>query len=144
MRMFLSLALVLFFAFLSAYLAKRRGRDPVAWFMLGLLLGVFAPILLMILKPLDGSSKSSLFDDTEENEDVILTHPEERLGKEYLDKDWFYMDQEHAQQGPVSFSSLRPLWVEERITPLTYVWTEGMDNWKRIRELAGFEETLLS
>lgn len=139
MRMLISLFLLLIFAFLSAYMAKQRGRDPVAWFMIGILLGVFSPLLLLFLKPL----KPGMGEDTEVNEDAKLAQlPEEPLTKPYIDKEWFYLDKNRQQQGPVYFSALKPLWLEEKITPATYVWTEGMVQWKRIRELPGFVETL--
>lgn len=35
-------------AIVSALLAKRYKRDPVAWGVGGLLIGVFAPLLLLI------------------------------------------------------------------------------------------------
>lgn len=139
MRMLISLFLLLFFAFLSSYIAKQRGRDPVAWFMIGILLGIFAPVLLLFLKPLQPSQGT----DIEENEDVKLAPPPQELFmKSYIDKEWFYLDIRHQQQGPVYFNILKSLWMEEKITPKTYVWSEGMNQWKRIGELPGFAEAL--
>ncbi|QLH35715.1 MAG: DUF4339 domain-containing protein [Parachlamydiaceae bacterium] len=139
MRMLISLLLLLFFAFLSAYIAKQRGRDPVAWFMIGILLGVFSPLLLLILKPLTEQEGER---ETEENEDLKLAPQKEFLEIGYAQKEWFYLDKSRQQQGPVYFSALKLLWVEEKITPATYVWSEGMDQWKRIQELPGFVEAL--
>jgi hypothetical protein len=140
MRLLISFFVVMFFAFLSAYLAKQRGRDPVAWFMIGILLGIFSPLLLFILKPLNASS--GIGGDTEEDENIKLAPPEENIASAYIDKVWFYLDSDHQQQGPVSFSFLKSISLEQKITPATYVWTEGMEQWKRIRELPGFVESL--
>lgn len=142
MRMLISLFLLLSFAFLSAYIAKRRGRDPIAWFMIGILLGIFSPILLLILKPLKPGQE--LEEETEENEDIKLApQPSQAaLERSYSDKEWFYLDQSRQQQGPVYFNALRSLWAEQKITPLTYVWSEGMTQWQRIQELPGFADNL--
>lgn len=137
MRMLISLLLLLFFAFLSAYIAKQRGRDPVAWFMIGILLGIFSPLLLMILKPLNPGQE--LEGETEEHETLRISSSVE---ESYANKEWFYLDLSRKQQGPVYFKALRLLWEEEKITSSTYVWTEGMSQWKRIRELPGFAESL--
>jgi GYF domain 2 len=136
MRMFISITLLLFFSFLSAYIAKRRGRDPVAWFMIGVLLGIFAPILLMILKPLDSKAR-----DVEKNEDVQLGQMiEEDAPSPNLSKDWFYMDSAYLQQGPVNFLALKTLWEDKNINPATYVWAEGMADWKRVAEVSGLQD----
>lgn len=141
MRMLISLFLLLFFAFLSAYMAKQRGRDPVAWFMIGILLGIFSPILLFFLKPLQPAQ--ILGADVEENEDIKLAPVQQKqIEKPYVDKEWFYLDKNQQQQGPVYFSALKPLWLEEKITSATFVWSEGMTQWKRVQELPGFLETL--
>lgn len=140
MRMLISLALLLFFAFLSAYVAKQRGRDPVAWFMIGILLGIFSPILLLILKPLNANREMM---ETEENEDTKLA-PQVLETKEirYSNKEWYYLDKSQQQQGPVYFNTLKSLWLNEKITSTTYVWSDGMPQWKRINELPGFVEAL--
>lgn len=140
MRMLISLFLLLFFAFLSAYVAKQRGRDPVAWFMIGILLGIFAPILLLILKPLN-LDHLEIGQETEINEDIKLS-PLGLESKSYMDKEWFYLDQGNQQYGPLDFSRLKDLWLEQKIHPNTYIWSEGMEQWKRIHELPGFIESL--
>lgn len=139
MRMLISVALLLFFAFISAYIAKQKGRDPVGWFMIGILLGIFSPLLLLILKPLN----KDLEEETEIDENMKLAPPiEETSPIKYSDKEWFYLDNSNKQQGPLYFSALRNLWAEKKIGESTYVWTEGMQKWIRIRELAGFVDSL--
>ncbi len=138
MRMLISLLLLLFFAFLSSYIAKQRGRDPIAWFMIGILLGIFAPLLLLFLKPLKPGQE--IEEDKEINEDIKLSAPSKAAS--YIDKEWFYLDKSHQQQGPIYFAALKTLWFEEKITSATYVWSEGMTQWKRIGELPDFVEAL--
>lgn len=138
MRMLISIALLLFFAFISAYLAKQRGRDPIGWFMIGILLGIFSPLLLLLLKPLN---KEGL-EENEIDENIKLAPPLEETPKQYSNKEWFYLDKANKQQGPIYFNTFKSLWLEEKISPSTYVWSEGMQNWMRIRELPGFVESL--
>lgn len=140
MRMLISIALLLFFAFLSAYLAKQKGRDPVGWFMIGILLGIFSPVLLLILKPLNKGS----VDETEIDENIKLSPPinEEIPALKYSSKEWFYLDATRQQQGPVYHKTLKSLLDENKISESTYVWSEGMSKWIRIRELPGFIESL--
>lgn len=141
MRMLISLFLLLFFAFLSAYVAKQRGRDPIAWFMIGILLGIFAPILLMILKPVGVTvSQDKVVEENEEEKLELI--PQNTSANDFGNKVWFYIDPSHQQQGPIYFAQLKALWSDAKIQPSTYVWCEGMQDWKRIQELPGFLEAL--
>lgn len=50
---------------------------------------------------------------------------------------WYY--QQNGQQiGPVSQQELQNLLIQQIITPQTYVWTEGMENWQQIVTMGGF------
>lgn len=139
MRMLISVLLLLFFASLSAYLARQRGRDPVAWFMIGILLGIFAPLLLILLKPLQMGDE-----DKEEIETIrsSSTQVQESPAQSYLNKEWFFVDENHQQQGPVNFDQLKVLWQENKITLATYVWSQGMSQWIKIEDLPDITEAL--
>ena len=47
----------LFFAFLCAFIAARKGHRPVQWFFLGILFGVFATAVLLILPSRSGEAR---------------------------------------------------------------------------------------
>jgi len=48
---------------------------------------------------------------------------------------WFYLNEEHEQHGPVDWASLQALFREARITSSTFVFSDGMADWKPVVEL---------
>lgn len=114
---------------LTAYLAKGRGRDPTKWFFIGLLCGVFGLIALFLF-PVVGP-------ENEKPQDAGQPPP---VAPPVVDapvaaKRWFYLDTKHATLGPVTEDVLQGLFQDETITSRTYVWSEGMEGWKRLEEL---------
>lgn len=57
-------------------------------------------------------------------------------------KEWFvYIKNQH--EGPFSFANIEAQLLEGKITSQSYVWSEGMPDWKLIGDLAIFEPLLL-
>lgn len=118
----------------TAYFANQRGRDPLVWFMLGMLLGFFGLLLLFVLpavaeeEPVQ-EAEYALLDQKGEGQPGILQ------GHEFMLKDWYYYDGERNQQGPVRFERLSSLWQDGKINEETYIWAEGLDSWKRLDEV---------
>lgn len=54
----------------------------------------------------------------------------------HLNKDWYYLDAQNEQKGPVSVANLKQLFRSGAVTGNTYIVTEGMGNW----ELLGSHE----
>jgi hypothetical protein len=117
----------------ASYFASQRGRDPFAWFMIGMLLGILGLLLLFLLPPLESDKKETV--DPEEIAPVI-SEPAERL------TDWFYLDKNRIQVGPVAFNALKRAWDDKEITIETLVWREGMGEWKKVAELPSLREVL--
>lgn len=138
MRMFISFIFLLFLAGLTGFFAKKRGRDPVGWFLLSLLIGVFALLILFILP----SRTKELTTDLEVDEDKILfgSHNSEEGG--VYSKEWFYLNQDHEQIGPISFEKLQDAWEEGVIAEQTFVWCEGMTRWVKLKEMTMLHEAL--
>ncbi len=141
MKMLLSLFMLLFFGALSAYIAKQKDRDPVGWFLIGVLLGIFSPLILLFLPNASASKNGPK--DTQENEDRLLEIKPGQLSNldDYSSKEWFYL---HGTQhsGPFSFLKIQSLWNEGKIQPVTFVWTEGMAEWKKIADLQNLQNNL--
>lgn len=138
MLMLLSFTLLVIIAGGTGFLAKRRGRDAVGWFLIGLLLGIFALILLFILPAHQPKTQVDLDPD----EDRLL-----KIGGASPDMglyccDWFYLDDSHKQCGPVSLDGLRACWDEGDLTLETLVWRQGMEKWARVKELYELKEAL--
>jgi hypothetical protein len=131
----------LLFGGASSYFAKQRGRDPFAWFLIGMLLGILGLLLLFLLPPL---SKGALPEEVPQREEIEPSLvPQEREDSSYRLKDWYYLDDQRNQVGPNTFNQLRKAAGQGKIHPDTYVWTEGMDGWKIVEELPIVKEALL-
>ena len=52
---------------------------------------------------------------------------------------WFYLVGTE-QVGPVAFAELARVWREGVLTPSTYVWCEGMNDWLRVHDLPDLEQ----
>ncbi len=141
MQIFLSIILWLLISTATAYFANQRGRDPLVWFMVGMLLGFLGLLLLFLLPPVNEEVKPP-----EEAEYQILDQPKETslttLHHDYLIKDWYYYDADKNRQGPIRFEILKNLWKEGTIGQDTFVWSEGMDKWKKIEEVQNLHTQL--
>ena len=115
--------LALLFGMLTSYLAQARGRNPLVWFFIGAGFGVFG-ILALFFFPVEKEEPKKAFVD----EITVVPEP-------VLPDRWFYLDEQHAQYGPVTLAALQVLWKEKKISASTMVWCEGMQEWKRVGEL---------
>jgi hypothetical protein len=133
----ISLVIALLMGVLTAYFAKSRGKSTLLWFFIGMFFGLFGFIALFFfpaVKPLPPSKETP-----------SALPPESEAPKRenrFINLSWFYADMQHAQQGPVSFDELQRLWKEQKITENTYIWTQGMKEWKTISEEAELRHTL--
>lgn len=50
-------------------------------------------------------------------------------------KMWYYLDSSHTQQGPFELPDLISKWRGNGISENSYVWGEGMGEWKKLSEL---------
>lgn len=110
------------FGFLTAYIAKRRGRDPLIWFPLGILFG-FMGVLLALILPKQQKKM---------HVPPPLLRP--RRSDVWL-KLWYYLDPTHQQQGPFDFPELAKLRKNKHISEGSFIWGEGMKEWTRLSEL---------
>lgn len=137
-QMLISFAIFLIFGAICAVIARQKGRDPVAWSIFGMLFCLLALIVLLLLPSLSPQQ------DIEENEDDKLAgiKPNRPFEKRYQQNEWFYIGEEKNTQGPVGFSFLKKIWEEGRVSSDSFVWSEGMQKWERIKDLEGFEDAL--
>lgn len=117
----------------TGYFAEQRGRNPFLWFFIGMFFG-FLGLLVLFLLP-SAKKENVATPRPEEREDprqVLMTPPPVLTEKPLEQREWFYLDLTHQQQGPVSFQEVERLWKENQISARTYLWSEGMGDWKRI------------
>lgn len=55
--------------------------------------------------------------------------------KPELATQWFYLDEMHVQKGPIALSELKELYKNQVISDKSYVWSEGMQQWKTLAAL---------
>lgn len=130
MQMMVSLVLWVLMGSLNAYFAHKRGRDPIAWFMIGILLGILGLGLLFLLPRLEQPPGTEEINDPQD------------VTSDYAKNEWFYLDVARQQQGPVQWRFLKNQWADGLINADSLVWSEGMANWSRVAELPGLKEEL--
>lgn len=146
----LSFILLLIIASLTSYYANNKGRNPFNWFVIGVLLGIFAPIILLFLPALKKEQKGNGYPTMSVSPpDPSLAHlpdsalsPEQLKVREEENKLWFYLDQRHEQVGPVSVVALRELWNRGKLELNQYVWSEGMEQWQKVEDLPELKAAL--
>jgi hypothetical protein len=118
----LTVMMWLAFGFLTAYLARRRGKNPYFWFFIGMLLGVMGLLILIFLSK---RSTSTVKKDPIPTLDVTPEPTQEKF--------WYYLDPEDKQFGPMSFSSLEKAYETGLVKEETYVWNEDLEDWKAFK-----------
>lgn len=145
--------------FLAAYLAVKKNRNPIGWFLAGMCFGFFGIIILLILpdlSPRDGDSNSS--DDNEPSNNIlhsiledssVISSPSPVDQVLRNTEKWFYLNKEKQNVGPMSLEDLlvflrdKEKHTTENINPEdVWVWKKGMENWERVRNIPELNEAL--
>ena len=109
----------------NSYLAKKTGRNPRLWFLLGVLFGIFGLFFLFFT-----SKKQAQKAPQQEN------LPDKKFSPFDADKLWYYVEAGgDSPSGPMSGLALERLLSEGVISLQSYVWTEGMENWERVKSV---------
>lgn len=137
MQIVLSIILWILFGCATAYFAQQRGRDPTIWFFIGMFLGLIGLLLLFILPSY--SEKESILE-IQVTPNSVTTVPEETDLKNDNTQEWYYLDPQRTQIGPVTFNALKEKWEQGNVTKGTLLWCEGMKNWTTAGELGLFAE----
>lgn len=116
---------------LCSHLAKRRGRNPRAWFLLGFLFGLIGLVILWLLPPIRPKLRIPQPSSTPGPTTPLL----EIRDPTHTDKLWYYLDDTHTQQGPMSIHALSQAWKEGKVKTKTYVWNENLTNWESLDQV---------
>ena len=139
---FILVLLWLVFGIITSNVASTKGRDPFIWFFLGILGGWIALLVVFLLPAVEERLEGTIPQDpiSEDPEvgqviDVTSTAEEmEPVAVEEEDATWFFLNEEHEQQGPVTESKLQELFDEGKLSETSYVWRDGMEEWKPLKE----------
>jgi len=107
---------------ISGYLAHKRGKNPLLWFILGFLFGIFG-LFAVFFAPQPKKKRT----------------PRPTTPQPYLDgpigRFWYYLDAAHTQMGPMSYDLITKAWKNGTVSPATLVWHEEMTDWRPLQEL---------
>ncbi len=142
-HMLYSFIILLIVGSMTAYYANRKGKNPLLWFVLGMLIGLFAPLILFFLPSNKPEEKFPTMSVSNPDPSLAqLASPLEIPPSIEENKLWYYLDKDHQQMGPVSIIALRELWNRGQLELTSYVWSEGMDNWERVDNLPDLKAAL--
>lgn len=133
MSMFLIITMWVLFGAAAAYYGQIKGRDPILWFVLGALFGAFSLIILFFLPNLEPKQVPV-------EAEVVIDEGSSAPSPRF--RDWFFMDNAHIQQGPVTYLVLQRQIFNGKLTGNTLVWSEGMGGWSKIDELDELKELI--
>lgn len=127
------------------HFSKKKGRyDPTGWFLLGFLFGVFALAVLLLLPTKEQMQLATEAEaaKAKARDNPSLALPPPVLTTTLEKRDWFYLDEKHAQQGPIDLTLLKEHCKSGQITDSTLMWSEGMLDWKQLKELSYLQTEL--
>ncbi len=110
--------------YVTSKFAEGRGRDPVAWFVFGILGGIFALAAVFLLPPL-------VKDEEEKEVEVVVVNKFEGIEE----SEWFYLGVDSKQVGPVEYRDLFLAWDDGVVKEDTFVWREGMLEWLKVEDV---------
>lgn len=133
--MFLVIAIALWMVMgaTAAYYAQLKGRDPISWFVIGMLLGLVGLLILFFLPQIE---QKVMPEDSLPEPQVPLQGG--GLQESVRFKEWFYLDQAHTQQGPISFLALERLIDQGELLGTSLIWSEGMEGWRPVETIPEF------
>lgn len=139
MEKFLTYALWIAFGTASAYYAKKQKRNPYLWFFIGLSLGMFGLLLLLMIPFIQKLRQKSLEKKQSQTPEASVAAPvfslAHSLDKSFADTLWYYLDEASSQKGPMSFNAFERDWKEGKFLSSSYVWNEKLSDWKLFSEL---------
>lgn len=146
-------SLSIIFAFLNLLLARRNGRNPVLWGLMGLFFNIFSLIALFILgvseekkyltdekwrKRRERASKGIALNVEENLQESEVCEVVLETKKDFL---WYYLDAANKRYGPMPIEELLKAWGSD-LTESSYVWNEEMKDWQRIKNLPDLKNEL--
>ena len=134
MDILINLSIAALMGCLAAYFASKRKRSPVRWFFIGLLLGLIGIIILFLMPygTVEGSEAAAC---GPEARTIAYTPPVFAQEEPKVVEKWFYLDKQHGQHGPVAVPELKKMYQESQVVQESYVWKEGMGDWKKLSDL---------
>jgi hypothetical protein len=132
MQVWISIIFSLIFAWCCSNHARRLGKNPIIWLVLGALFGIFAFLALVFIglrKPVKKTAPAA-----------PLVPTPVALSPSHAEKFWYYLNNNKEQFGPMSFQGLGKAWKEGAVSETTFVWNEEMENWQHFKDVVTVEQ----
>lgn len=125
---------MLFSGLLCFTVAQKRGRNPRLWGLFGFCFSFLGVALFLLFDFLDRKRQEKAPVQT------MFFPPAPPLEEE---ERWFYIDKSLHQIGPVKLRDLSDAWEKADINENSYIWKNGMDQWKKIKETPEVKKDLV-
>ena len=118
---------------LAAVSARSRGRSPLTWFFVGILLGWYGLLLLYILPVIQAQEEAP----KRSSEPPVAGPGPAPDPMSDLDgtQGWFFLDHAKTVCGPITATMLRTKWHEGQLFPESWVWNDLIVSWKKISQV---------
>lgn len=138
----------LFFGILCAYIAPSRGKKPLLFFFLGFLFSFFPFLYLLSLeKTQQELSQEDMAKKEQGRRDENLITQIQSCENAFIEsekeKTWFYVNSDREKES-ISFVELRKFWKQGVVNETTWVWSKGMSQWAKIKDLVYLHALLSS
>lgn len=124
MTLLLYVTISLFWGWITARFAQKKGLNPRKWYIAGVFFCALAFIVLLFQR-----KKTTGLPVPAHQTELYPIHMPHRQNL------WYYLNEKGQQFGPLNFQSLTKAWEEKKIQEETYVWNEGLDDWKKFKEV---------
>lgn len=124
MSLLLYITISLFWGWITARFAQKKGLNQRNWYIAGVLFCALAFIMVLFQR-----KKNLKIPEPVCKPQLIPIHLSQR---EYL---WYYLNETGQQFGPISFQALANAWENKKIQEEFYVWNEDLEDWKKFKEV---------
>jgi GYF domain 2 len=113
---------------MCALMARRAGRRPFFWFMVGFLSGLVGLLALFFV---------TRRYPVQEKKDKAPPPP-----SPWESNHWYFLDRNRMRQGPFSLRQLTSAARDGEVKHESWVWNERLESWQRVHQLDGLSTEL--
>ncbi|VHO03873.1 DUF4339 domain-containing protein [Candidatus Rhabdochlamydia sp. T3358] len=124
MSLLFYITISLFWGWITAHFAQKKGLNPRNWYIAGVLFCALAFIMVLFQR-----KETLKIPDPVHKPELVPIYLSQR---EYL---WYYLNEAGQQFGPVNFQALTRAWENKKIQEESYLWNEDLEDWKRFKEV---------
>ena len=116
---FVSFFITCLWGYIGYRTAEKKGRNPKLWCVLGVLFGLFAIIVISLLRPKETQK--------------VVEMPKLEL-EEIVQDNWYFLSHSKETKGPMSFNDFKTEFEAGTFNKQSFVWNETYTDWKKLEE----------